>query len=122
MDVDNAAGNRKDLGSNGEEEPVPDGPVLAANAGNGTKDPDDDRELPECFSHELIGKPPNRGTGIYDHLVKNIMTANDFERPPIIIMGGSSMFPNWKAESFQDFILTYSHSAMNDLLKKLPKH
>eukprot|EP00873_Tetraselmis_striata_P043112 jgi/Tetstr1/463376/TSEL_008298.t1 len=33
MDVDNASGNRKDLSSNGEEEPVPDGPVVAANAG-----------------------------------------------------------------------------------------
>eukprot|EP00873_Tetraselmis_striata_P046098 jgi/Tetstr1/466362/TSEL_010892.t1 len=33
MEVDNAAGNRNDLGSNGEEEPVPGGPVVAANAG-----------------------------------------------------------------------------------------
>eukprot|EP00873_Tetraselmis_striata_P009699 jgi/Tetstr1/429963/TSEL_019825.t1 len=131
MEVDNVAGNRNDLGSNGEEEPVPGGPVVAANAGamgepdragrllddnfwedelqegepagflsslngsdddtkdeepveeedeeqegeqrqqpeaatqeggaeevgNGTKNPNDDRELPECFSHELIGKP-----------------------------------------------------------------
>eukprot|EP00873_Tetraselmis_striata_P042292 jgi/Tetstr1/462556/TSEL_007544.t1 len=59
---------------------------------------------------------------IYDQRVKNIKVTNDFGRPPIIIMGGSSMFPNWTAESFQDFILTYSHSAMDDLLKKLPKH
>eukprot|EP00873_Tetraselmis_striata_P015949 jgi/Tetstr1/436213/TSEL_025058.t1 len=59
---------------------------------------------------------------IYNQRVKNIKMANDFGRPPIIIMGGSSMFPNWTAESFQDFILTYSHSAMDDLLKKLPKH
>eukprot|EP00873_Tetraselmis_striata_P019437 jgi/Tetstr1/439701/TSEL_028120.t1 len=59
---------------------------------------------------------------IYDHRVKNVKVTNDFGRPPIIIMGGSSMFPNWTAESFQDFILTYSHSAMDDLLKKLPKH
>eukprot|EP00873_Tetraselmis_striata_P000968 jgi/Tetstr1/421232/TSEL_012236.t1 len=59
---------------------------------------------------------------IYDHRVKNIKVTNDFGRPPIIIMGGSSMFPNWTAESFQDFILTYSHSATDDLLKKLPKH
>eukprot|EP00873_Tetraselmis_striata_P007883 jgi/Tetstr1/428147/TSEL_018199.t1 len=59
---------------------------------------------------------------IYDHRVKNIKVTNDFGRPPIIIMGGSSMFPNWTAESFQDFILTYSHSAMDDLLKKPPKH
>eukprot|EP00873_Tetraselmis_striata_P044852 jgi/Tetstr1/465116/TSEL_009839.t1 len=49
---------------------------------------------------------------IYDQRVKNIKVTNDFGRPPIIIMGGSSMFPNWTAESFQDFILTYSHSAM----------
>eukprot|EP00873_Tetraselmis_striata_P022648 jgi/Tetstr1/442912/TSEL_030975.t1 len=33
MEVDNAAGNRNDLGSNGEEEPVPGGSVVAANAG-----------------------------------------------------------------------------------------
>eukprot|EP00873_Tetraselmis_striata_P028941 jgi/Tetstr1/449205/TSEL_036412.t1 len=59
---------------------------------------------------------------IYDQRVKNIKVANDFGRPPIIIMGGSSMFPNWTAESFQYFILTYSHSAMDGLLKKLPKH
>eukprot|EP00873_Tetraselmis_striata_P000362 jgi/Tetstr1/420626/TSEL_011714.t1 len=59
---------------------------------------------------------------IYDQRVKNIKVTNDFGRPPIIIMGGSSMLPNWTAESFQDFILTYSHSAMDDLLKKLPKH
>eukprot|EP00873_Tetraselmis_striata_P014689 jgi/Tetstr1/434953/TSEL_023947.t1 len=49
---------------------------------------------------------------IYDQRVKNIKVTNDIGRPPIIIMGGSSMFPNWTAESFQDFILTYSHSAM----------
>eukprot|EP00873_Tetraselmis_striata_P017390 jgi/Tetstr1/437654/TSEL_026321.t1 len=59
---------------------------------------------------------------ICDQRVKNIKVTNDFGRPPIIIMGGSSMFPNWTAESFQDFILTYSHSATDDLLKKLPKH
>eukprot|EP00873_Tetraselmis_striata_P044692 jgi/Tetstr1/464956/TSEL_009690.t1 len=59
---------------------------------------------------------------IYDHRVKNIKVTNDFGRPPIIIMGGSSMFPNWTSESFRDFILTYSHSATDDLLKKLPKH
>eukprot|EP00873_Tetraselmis_striata_P033117 jgi/Tetstr1/453381/TSEL_003964.t1 len=137
MEVDNVAGNRNDLGSNGEEEPVPGGLVVAANAGamgepdracrllddnfwednelqegepagflsslngsdddttdeepaeeedeeqegeqrqhpeaatqeggaeevgNGTKDPDDDRELPDCFSHELIGKPPKNSS------------------------------------------------------------
>lgn len=33
MEVDNVAGNRNDLGSNGEEEPVPGGPVVAAHAG-----------------------------------------------------------------------------------------
>eukprot|EP00873_Tetraselmis_striata_P028942 jgi/Tetstr1/449206/TSEL_036413.t1 len=155
MEVDNVAGNRNDLGSNGEEEPVPGGPVVAANAGamgepdragrllddnfwedsdlqegepagflsslngsdddttdeepaeeedekqegeqrqqpeaatqeggaeevgNGTKDPDDDRELPECFSHELIGKPPNNSStgGV---LVDLLGVKADYELP-----------------------------------------
>eukprot|EP00873_Tetraselmis_striata_P038327 jgi/Tetstr1/458591/TSEL_044994.t1 len=36
------------------------GPVFGV--GIGTKDPDDDRGLPECFSHELIGKPPKNSS------------------------------------------------------------
>eukprot|EP00873_Tetraselmis_striata_P001009 jgi/Tetstr1/421273/TSEL_001146.t1 len=145
MEVDNVAGNRNDLGSNGEEEPVPGGPVVAANAGamgepdragrllddnfwednelqegepagfpsslnrndddttdeepaeeedeeqegeqrqqpevgNGTKDPDDDRELPECFSHELIGKPP-KNSSIGGVLVDLLGVKADYELP-----------------------------------------
>eukprot|EP00873_Tetraselmis_striata_P017248 jgi/Tetstr1/437512/TSEL_026190.t1 len=155
MEDDNAAGNRNDLGSNGEEEPVPGGPVVAANAGamgepdragrllddnfwedndlqegepagflsslngsdddttdeepaqeedeeqegeqrqqpeaatqeggaeevgNGTKDPDDERELPECFSHELIGKPP-KNSSIGGVLVDLLGVKADYELP-----------------------------------------
>eukprot|EP00873_Tetraselmis_striata_P016108 jgi/Tetstr1/436372/TSEL_025205.t1 len=162
MEVDNAAGNRNDLGSNGEEELVPGGPVVAANAGamgepdragrllddnfwedndlqegepagflsslngsdddtmdeepaeeedeeqeeeqrqqpeaatqeggaeeigpvfgvvdNDTKDPDDDRELPECFRHELIGKPP-KNSSIGGVLVDLLGVKADYELP-----------------------------------------
>eukprot|EP00873_Tetraselmis_striata_P024248 jgi/Tetstr1/444512/TSEL_032391.t1 len=155
MEVDNVAGNRNDLGSNGEEKPVPGGPVVAAHAGamgepdragrllddnfwednelqegepagflsslngsdddttdeepaeeedeeqegeqrqqpeaatqeggaeevgNGTRDPDDDRELPECFSHELIGKPP-KNSSIGGVLVDLLGVKADYELP-----------------------------------------
>lgn len=48
--------------------------------GNGTKDPDDDRELPECFSHELIGKPP-KNSSIGGVLVDLLGVKADYELP-----------------------------------------
>eukprot|EP00873_Tetraselmis_striata_P045239 jgi/Tetstr1/465503/TSEL_010172.t1 len=81
MEVDNVAGNRNDLVATGRRNrfrAVRLWPLTRV--GNGTKDPDDDRELPECFSHELIGKPP-KNSSIGGVLVDLLGVKADYELP-----------------------------------------